>query len=76
MPGDEPREPREPREQPLRIDKHPVHADVLPLISTKPSKPRRVHIRNSVELGYTLDAVAGTCCKQVECPQELFMELV
>ena len=46
---DELREPREPRE-PLRIDVRPVHADLPPPISTEPSKPRRVYIRNPVEL--------------------------
>ena len=53
---DEPRENREPREQPLRIDVRPVHTDILPPINTEPPKPRRVYIRNSVELaryGYT-----------------------
>ena len=54
---DEPREPSEPREQPLKIDVRLVHADLLPPVSTGPSKPRRVYIRISVELvryGYTL----------------------
>ena len=50
MPDDEPRESRELREQPLRIDVRPVHADLLPPISTEPSEPRRGYIRNSVEL--------------------------
>ena len=60
VPDDEPREPREPREQPLRIDVRRVHADLLPQISTEPSKPGRVYTRNSVELprnGYTLGLV-------------------
>ena len=54
-PDDEQRDPREPREQPLRIDVRLVHTN------TEPAKPRRVYIRNSVELaryGYTLDALA------------------
>ena len=50
MPDDEPREPMEPREQPLRIDARLVRGYLLPPIPTEPSKPRRVHIRNSVEL--------------------------
>ena len=47
MPDDEPRETREPREQPLRNN---VCADLPPPINTEPAKPRRVYIRNSVEL--------------------------
>ena len=48
--GGNTREPRELREQPLRIDVRPVHAGLPPPISAEPSKPHRVHIRNSVEL--------------------------
>ena len=54
--ANEPREPREPREQPLRIDVRRVHPDLPPPIGTEPARPRRVYIRNSVELaryGYT-----------------------
>ena len=49
-------EPREPREQPLRRDVRPVHTDIPLPTNTEPAKPRRVYIRNSVELaryGYT-----------------------
>ena len=56
LPDNEPREPREPREPPLRIDVRPAHTDLHPPINTEPAKPRRVYIRNSVELpryGYT-----------------------
>ena len=56
LPDDDPREPREPREQPLRIDVRAVHTDFPPPNNTEPAKPRRVYIRNSVELaryGYT-----------------------
>ena len=56
LPDDEPREPREPKEQPLRIDTRLVHTDHPRPINTKPVKPRRVYIRNSVLLaryGYT-----------------------
>ena len=56
LPEDETREPREPREPPLRIDVRPVHADFPSPINTEPARPRRVYIRNSVELvryGYT-----------------------
>ena len=54
--GDAANEPREPREQPLRIDVRRVHPDLPPPIGTEPARPRRVYIRNSVELaryGYT-----------------------
>ena len=55
MPDDEViREPREPK---LGIDVRRVNTDLPLPINRKPSKPRRVCIRNSVELaryGYTL----------------------
>ena len=48
--------PESQESQPLRIDVRPVHTDLLPPISTEPAQPRRMYIRNSVELaryGYT-----------------------
>ena len=60
VPEDEPREPREPLEQPL-MTYVLVHADLPPPLSTEPYKPRRVYIRNSVELarhGCTLGCMA------------------
>ena len=47
----------EPVEPKLCIDVLPVNTDLLLPINTEPSKPRRVHIRNSIELArhrYTL----------------------
>ena len=60
LPDYEARETRELREQPLRIDVRPVHTDFLLPINTEPAKPRRVYIRNSVELAgywYTLGCI-------------------
>ena len=57
LPDDDPGEPREPREQPLQIDVRLVHTDFPPPINTEPAKPRRVCLRNSIELaryGYFL----------------------
>ena len=53
-------EPRESRERPSRVDVRPVQTDLPPPINTEPIKPRRVYIRNSVELarcGYTPGSV-------------------
>ena len=54
--------PEKPREQPLRIDVRPVYTDLPTPINTEPAKPRRVYIRNSVELaryGYTPGCIGG-----------------
>ena len=57
------RENPEPGEQPLRFDVRPVRNDLPHPINNEPAKPRRVYIRNSVELarcGYTLGCIG--CC--------------
>ena len=55
---------REPREPKLLIDLRLANADLLPPISAEPSKPRRVHIRNSVDRTRFGCTLGGLGCEE------------
>ena len=63
LPDDEQRQPREPRELPLRIDVRLAHTDLPPPINSEPARPRRVYIRNSVELARYWRALGCISCE-------------